>query len=49
MPIEAGLSASEPHALPVFGSTGLPEQYFINAGGEECDAASYVISDLVLL
>ena len=44
--IEAGLNASEPLALPVFSPIEIPNQYFINAGGEECDAANYTISDL---
>lgn len=48
-PLEAGLSAAEPHKSPIFGATGLPEEYFINAGGEECDAANYAMSDLEFL
>ena len=47
--IEAGLNASEPLALPVFSTIGIPNQYFINTGGEECDAANYTISDVELL
>jgi hypothetical protein len=47
--IEAGLNASEPHELPVFSTKGLPEQYFLNTGSEECDAANYIMSDLELL
>jgi len=47
--IEAGLNVSEPHELPVFSTQGLPEQYYINAGSEECDAANYIMSDLELL
>lgn len=47
--IEAGLNASETKASPVFSAMGLPEQYFINTGSDACDAASYTISDLVLL
>jgi hypothetical protein len=49
MPIEAGLSASEPLPLPIFSAMGIPQQYFINAGSEECDAANYMISALELL
>jgi len=49
MPIEAGFNANKPFESPVFSSMGIPEQYFINAGGEECDAANYTMSDLVLL
>jgi hypothetical protein len=48
-PTEAGLSASEPLGVPIFSTMGLPEQYFINTGTEECDAANYTMSDLVLL
>jgi hypothetical protein len=48
-PLEAGLSAAEPHTLPVFGTSGLPEHYFIDSGGEECDAANYVLSNLEFL
>jgi hypothetical protein len=49
MPVEAGLSANEPNKLPLFSLAGLSEQYFINSGGEACDAANYVMSDLELL
>ena len=48
-PLEAGLNAGEPLVSPVFSNMGMPEQYFINAGGEECDAANYMMSDLELL
>lgn len=47
--IGAGLNSNEPLASPMFSSMGLPEQYFIDAGGEECDAANYTISDLEIL
>jgi hypothetical protein len=47
--IEAGLNAGEPLASPIFSTMGIPEQYFINAGSEECDAVNYTISDLELL
>ncbi|WP_339723136.1 hypothetical protein [uncultured Paraglaciecola sp.] len=48
-PLEAGLSPSALNKLPIFGATGLPEQYFIDSGGEACDAANYIMSDLELL
>ncbi|WP_158971799.1 DUF6174 domain-containing protein [Paraglaciecola sp. L3A3] len=43
-PTEVGLDVSDPHLSPRFSDMGMPEQYFINAGGEECDAANYSIS-----
>ncbi|MFT7009936.1 MAG: hypothetical protein ACJAXJ_004492 [Colwellia sp.] len=49
MPIEAGLNVSEPDKSPIFSSMGIPKQYFINAGGEECDVANYTVSDLELM
>ena len=48
-PLEAGLNASESIVSPAFSTMGMPEQYFINAGGEECDAVNYMMSDLELL
>ncbi|GAC20689.1 DUF6174 domain-containing protein [Paraglaciecola arctica] len=48
-PIEAGLNVNEQNKLPKFSNTGIPEQYYINAGREECDAANYTISDFVIL
>ncbi|MGJ8682567.1 DUF6174 domain-containing protein [Paraglaciecola sp.] len=47
-PTEAGLSAAQPHASPTFNTMGMPEQYFVNSGAEECDAANYTLSNLVL-
>jgi hypothetical protein len=48
-PLEAGLHVGEPNKSPIFSALGMPEQYFLNAGNDECDAANYTISDLVLL
>jgi hypothetical protein len=48
-PLEAGLQVGEPNNLPTFSASGMPEQYFLNAGSDACDAANYTISDLVLL
>ena len=48
-PLDAGLSVSEPSKLPVFTATGLPEQYFVDSGREECDAANYIMCDLEFL
>ncbi|MBL4629624.1 MAG: hypothetical protein JKY14_00125, partial [Paraglaciecola sp.] len=47
--ISAGLNATEPLASPIFSNMGIPQQYFINAGGKECDAANYITSDLELI
>ncbi len=48
-PNEAGLSAAQPLSTPTFNTMGIPEQYFINPGTDECDAANYSLSNLILL
>ena len=49
IPIAAGLNAAEPNSMPTFNNQGMPQQYFIDLGGEGCDAANYTMSDLALL
>lgn len=48
-PIEAGLDAYENYKAPKFNDLGVPTSYFINAGGEECDAVNYSISELEII
>ena len=47
-PIEAGLSASDPKATPLFDTTGAMLNYYYDAGGNTCDATNYTISHVAL-
>lgn len=48
-PLEASIDASHPHDKPSFSDIGVPEQYYINAGTEACDASNYLISNFETL
>lgn len=47
-PMEAGLHASSPKLAPTFHDIGAPKQYFIDSGGEACDAVNYTINQVIL-
>ncbi|MCF2947659.1 DUF6174 domain-containing protein [Paraglaciecola aquimarina] len=48
-PLEAGLHAGEPKVTPDFNELGVPEQYYLNAGSDECDAINYTVSEFLAL